>query len=111
VRASEGLQGTARQGCAALCPANAAPEPGVRVPGRGYVILASAINRKADYLADLRETDVFSLKISHAAAGGDDSVADVRSNSGVQATRQERRRLTPDVSAQDCRVCSTRLEQ
>jgi hypothetical protein len=49
-----------------------------------YVILASAINRKADYLADLRETDVFSLKISHAAAGGDDSVADVRSNRGVQ---------------------------
>jgi hypothetical protein len=85
VRASEGLQGTARQGCAALCPANAAPEPGVRASQAGaYVILASAINRKADYLADLRETDVFSLKISHAAAGGDDSVADVRSNSGVQ---------------------------
>ena len=104
-----------------------------------YVILASAINRKADYPAELQETvlfehdggsciidprgeiiagpvkgeetiliaegsldlvrsvkavvdiaghysrpDVFNLSINHAAAGDDDSVADVRSNSGVQ---------------------------
>jgi predicted amidohydrolase len=104
-----------------------------------YVILAAAINRKADYPAELQETmlfehdggsciidprgeiiagpvkgeetiliaegsldlvrsvkavvdiaghysrpDVFNLRINHAAAGDDDSVADVRSNSGVQ---------------------------
>jgi len=50
----------------------------------GSLDLVRSVKAVVDIAGHYSRPDVFNLRINHAAAGDDDSVADVRSNSGVQ---------------------------